>query len=522
MPTSDVTNIYAYDGSLASIYAGGLLSSSLINSGSGAYSGTFDDNNGQLSAEDSGSATFTFDGGGGGTIEYLGSGTVATISLLGVPIDERPVAMFSIGGQIYLYAPDGLPLLSGVSITFNVDANAAYDLPGAPDGIVHGLDSGEAMGVGYTDVQGDQITDGDDTIMGFGGSDNISGGGGNDSIDGGSGSDTLGGGSGNDTLDGGSGSDTLIGGEGADVFVADGSSDVILDFDTTTGIGDGISSNNDFVDLSGFYNDATLAAWNAANPDEQYKNPLQWLKADLGDDGILQGAGGLQIKDGAGASVAGSGLSVENTLVLCFMTGTHITTPRGPVAVEDLQAGDLVLTMDHGFQPIRWIGKRGLSAQELKRNEKLRPIRIPAGSIAKGLPQSDLYLTRQHRILVRSKVAERMFDHREVLTPAINLQLMSLPTVFDMPRAVEYWHIMFDQHEIIYADGMPCESLHTGPEAVKALSPEAIEEIGHIFPQLLSGETEAQLCRLDVRGKRGQHMIERIEKNEHYLLENLH
>jgi Ca2+-binding RTX toxin-like protein len=74
--------------------------------------------------------------------------------------------------------------------------------------------------------------------------------------------DSIDGGAGNDTLEGGFGSDTLTGGSGADVFVVDTGGDLITDFDTTTGIqGLDASSNvdNDFVDLSPYYNATTLA-----------------------------------------------------------------------------------------------------------------------------------------------------------------------------------------------------------------------------------------------------------------------
>jgi hypothetical protein len=47
---------------------------------------------------------------------------------------------------------------------------------------------------------------------------------------------------------------------------------------------------------------------------------------------------------------------------------------------------------------------------------------------------------------------------------------------------VEYFHFLFDQHEIVFADGLEAESLHTGAQAMKSLSPEALEEIFTIFP----------------------------------------
>ena len=103
---------------------------------------------------------------------------------------------------------------------------------------------------------------------------------GNDSLSGGVGNDTLLGGGGNDTLVGGAGADRLVGGAGADVFVIDNGGDHIVDFDVTAGIGNGTVLDNDRVDLSGYYNDAALAAWNAANPGQRYNNPLAWMQAD--------------------------------------------------------------------------------------------------------------------------------------------------------------------------------------------------------------------------------------------------
>ena len=49
-------------------------------------------------------------------------------------------------------------------------------------------------------------------------------------------------------------------------------------------------------------------------------------------------------------AAAGNGL-VAN--LLCFALGTWITTPNGQVPIEELAAGDMVVTMDHGPQPIR-------------------------------------------------------------------------------------------------------------------------------------------------------------------------
>ncbi|MDG3042685.1 SdrD B-like domain-containing protein, partial [Roseicyclus marinus] len=92
------------------------------------------------------------------------------------------------------------------------------------DGAVDGAASGEVMPVGYTDAQGDRITDGNDTIFANAGNDTIISGGGNDVVDAGSGADRVDAGTGNDTILGNAGDDFLRGNAGDDVISGDSGS----------------------------------------------------------------------------------------------------------------------------------------------------------------------------------------------------------------------------------------------------------------------------------------------------------
>jgi hypothetical protein len=49
---------------------------------------------------------------------------------------------------------------------------------------------------------------------------------------------------------------------------------------------------------------------------------------------------------------------------------------------------------------------------------------------------------------------------------------------------VTYVHIMFEQHEIIFANGIPTESFHPGACGVDALAAQAREEMFSLFPEL--------------------------------------
>lgn len=363
---------------------------------------------------------------------------------------------------------------------------------------------------------------GNDTILASVGADTLSGDAGDDSIDGQGGADVITGGDGNDTLEGGAGADTLTGGAGADAFIVDDGGDIITDFDTTTGIQGGGTpdqTDNDFVDLSAFYNETTLAAWNAANPTNTFLRPIDWLRADHADDGALAEVGGLQIRGADGQPVDANQLNFENTNVVCFANGTRIATAQGAVKVEDLRPGDLVMTMDHGLQPLRWIGSRRLDRGDFRRNEKLRPIRLSAAALGMPATCGDLMVSPQHRIMLASPIAQRMFGCSEVLIAAKDLLEIEGIAIATDVASLSYYHLLFDDHEIVFANGMPAESLYLGTEARKALSREGLAEIHAIFPQIAVPNFTPVACRPILSGKRARKLGWRHANNRKPLID---
>ncbi|WP_415401724.1 Hint domain-containing protein [Tateyamaria sp. SN3-11] len=209
--------------------------------------------------------------------------------------------------------------------------------------------------------------------------------------------------------------------------------------------------------------------------------------------GTFQITGGDE--DGQVGNISFENFENINFNVVCFARGTQIAAREGLTEVEALVPGDFVLTMDHGFRPIRWIGSRRLDAIDLEMHPNLRPIRIRAGALGCGLPERDLLVSPQHRVLVRSVIAERMFGMREVLIAAKKLLVLDGFEVDTVVEGVEYFHMLFDEHEIVFSNGAPTESLFTGPEALKAVPPAARDEIMVLFPKLLDEDFEPQSAR---------------------------
>ena len=171
-------------------------------------------------------------------------------------------------------------------------------------------------------------------------------------------------------------------------------------------------------------------------------------------------------------------------VVICFAGGTIIDTDLGPRPVESITEGDLVVTQDNGLQPVRWIGSRRLDSIDLMRHPQFYPIRIAAGAMGGGLPYCDLTLSPQHRVQLCDWRAEYLFAESKVLVAAKHLVDGARITVDDTVAAVTYCHLLFDRHEIVFADGIEAESFRPGPASLAALSDEARAELHAIYPDL--------------------------------------
>lgn len=205
-------------------------------------------------------------------------------------------------------------------------------------------------------------------------------------------------------------------------------------------------------------------------------------------------------------------------VVPCFGRGTMIDTPDGVRAVEDLRAGDMVLTRDHGPQPIRWVGASTVSAAKLDLMPNLRPIRIRAGALDAGVPERDLIVSPQHRVLVSSRIARRMFDGAEVLIAAKHLLGMDGIEIADDLAGVDYFHLLLDGHQILISDGAETESLYLGTEARKAVGPKAMREIQALFPDLADATAAVPQARNFASGKMGRKLAMRQARNHQPLV----
>ncbi|SLN19496.1 Hint domain-containing protein [Pseudooctadecabacter jejudonensis] len=373
---------------------------------------------------------------------------------------------------------------------------------------------------------GDTLTgeDGDDLLSGGTGNDTVTGGSGDDTIvleddfadDGAPGSETITGGetgeTNGDTLDGsdltqdvtvtmtgdeagtvtngtgtatfseieqietGSGDDTFFGGAGADsistnegddqITISDGDTADAGSGDDVITLADTVGGPGDTITITGGAGDETtgdtLALGNLAD--------LQDVLDNATDDGTGSFSGSITLDDGTILNFS----EIEN--IICFTPGTRIATPKGLRNIEDLKVGDMIVTRDHGLQPIRWIEARTVPGVD-----RFAPVRIRPNVLAGQT--TDLLVSPQHRVLFQGYQAELLFGESEVLVSAKHL-VDGMDVTQDDTGAVTYIHMMFDQHEIIYAEGAATESFHPGDIGFSAVGDAAREELFALFPEL--------------------------------------
>ncbi|MCV6594928.1 MAG: Hint domain-containing protein [Silicimonas sp.] len=181
----------------------------------------------------------------------------------------------------------------------------------------------------------------------------------------------------------------------------------------------------------------------------------------------------------AGTFVSSTFVTTEGPLIVgnlgppCFTPGTLIRTPGGAVPVERLRVGDLVETLDHGAQELRWVGRSPVAGVG-----RFAPVEIAPGVLGN---RRRLLLSQQHRVMVSGWACELLFSRPQLLVAAVHLT--GHPGIRLAPTGkLDYFHLMCAGHEILWAEDAPCESFlpaNRHAETDRALA----SELQALFPE---------------------------------------
>jgi len=167
--------------------------------------------------------------------------------------------------------------------------------------------------------------------------------------------------------------------------------------------------------------------------------------------------------------------------VTCFAAGTMISAPIGQVAVEDIRAGDNVCDIHGAVLSVAQVLSREIGPLDLARRPKLRPIRIGRGALGKGVPERDLIVSRQHRIMIQTPSAKPIVGSDSCLVAACRLVGLPGVTIEPATQGVRYYHIAVAGHAVLRANGAPAESFYPGAQALRGLPQSVVNELRDVF-----------------------------------------
>lgn len=176
------------------------------------------------------------------------------------------------------------------------------------------------------------------------------------------------------------------------------------------------------------------------------------------------------------ARAADGALPLTDLICVSFGAATRITLPDGrQCRIEALQPGDAVLTRDHGPQQIRWIGKATLRARGA-----FAPVVVLPGTLGND---AELIVSPHHRLFIYQRGAHRIGGVAEILVQAKHL-VDGVSILRREGGFVDYYSLVFDRHEIVFAEGIAAESLMVNAATVSRLPPDLATELLQRFPGL--------------------------------------
>lgn len=189
-------------------------------------------------------------------------------------------------------------------------------------------------------------------------------------------------------------------------------------------------------------------------------------------------------------------LPLTDLICVSFAAGTRVTLADGrQERIEHLAPGDSILTRDHGPQPVRWTGKATLRARGA-----FAPIVVLPGVLGND---AELIVSPHHRLFIYQRGAHRIGGVAEILVQAKHL-VDGEAILRREGGFVDYYSLVFDRHEIIFAEGIAAESLMVNEATVAQLPPELAGELVHRFPGLSQNQhfgTEAGRELIDDRAR---------------------
>jgi len=175
-------------------------------------------------------------------------------------------------------------------------------------------------------------------------------------------------------------------------------------------------------------------------------------------------------------------LPVLDAAHAAFARGALVSTPRGPVAVEDMSPGDMLATAAGDVVPVTWVGS--VTFRPDASGEGAQLIRVMADAFGLGRPMADLVMGPGARLLSRPRQLRARLGVDGVLSPvhAMADGVHAIRMVSRQP--VTFFHLALQQHAVIVVNGLETESFHPGVGFERGFDEDTLQRVMAAFPHL--------------------------------------
>jgi hypothetical protein len=222
----------------------------------------------------------------------------------------------------------------------------------------------------------------------------------------------------------------------------------------------------------------------------------------LSAGGLLAGAvlsqlGASKANAGNGKGNNGNGKGNGGGGGACFLRGTRLLTPSGERKVEELRIGDLVTTLSGEAKPITWIGRRVYRrATDSRYPKSVLPVRVARGALGPDAPHCDLFISQHHALWVDGLFIKAI--------DLVNGSLITLHLAVE-PSEIEYLHVKLAQHDVIFAEGAPSETL-----LVRSGNVERFDNFAEYLRRFGEDETDEVPCAPIAFGNGRERLMSRL------------
>ncbi|MFB9148863.1 Hint domain-containing protein [Roseovarius ramblicola] len=177
-----------------------------------------------------------------------------------------------------------------------------------------------------------------------------------------------------------------------------------------------------------------------------------------------------------------------------FARGALVSTPGGPVAVEDLSPGDMIATAAGGAVPVVWIGL--VTLWPGPSGEGVPLTRVMADAFGPGRPLADLVAGPGARLLSRPRNLRARIGAGGVLSPVHAMADGAHAIRMAARQPATFFHLALRRHALIVVNGLETESYHPGAGFERGLDEVTLRQVMAAFPHLGAPQDFGPLARM--------------------------